>query len=202
AGLGQEDARAAVLQVDAAVRQLAGGDAKAEAQAEALDEIAQNVSALGFFIDMLGRNAQAASGRFHFDAAAGTFRALPFEKVAAAGAVPLLDQALAPAAPAGMDAAPAVTDVDAEMLDIFIAEAREVLAFIDTTLALPREQAASGDHLAMLRRSFHTLKGSSCMIGLAQFAEAAGAIERVMNTWLAEARTVSDDLFTLLNYGW
>ncbi|MBW3508611.1 Hpt domain-containing protein [Janthinobacterium sp. NKUCC06_STL] len=208
AGLGQEDARAAVLQVDAAVRQLAAGDtkadAKADAHAEALDEIAQNVSALGFFVDMLGRNAQAASGRFHFDAAAGTFRALPFEKVAAAGAVPvpLLDQALAPAAPAGMDAAPAVTDVDAEMLDIFIAEAREVLAFIDTTLALPREQAASGDHLAMLRRSFHTLKGSSRMIGLAQFAEAAGAIERVMNTWLAESRPVSDDLFTLLNYGW
>ena len=208
AGLGQEDARAAVLQVDAAVRQLAAGDtnadAKADAHAGALDEIAQNVSALGFFVDMLGRNAQAASGRFHFDAAAGTFRALPFEKVAAAGAVPvpLLDQALAPAAPAGMDAAPAVTDVDAQMLDIFIAEAREVLAFIDTTLALPREQAASGDHLAMLRRWFHTLKGSSRMIGLAQFAEAAGAIERVMNTWLAEARPVSDDLFTLLNYGW
>ncbi|MGX9695664.1 Hpt domain-containing protein [Janthinobacterium lividum] len=204
AGLGQEDARAAVLQVDAAVRQLAGSGANAEAHAEALDEIAQNVSALGFFVDMLGRNAQAASGRFHFDAAAGTFRALPFEKVAAAGAVPvpLLDQTLAPAAPAGMDAAPAVTDVDAEMLDIFLAEAREVLAFIDTTLALPREQAASGDHLAMLRRSFHTLKGSSRMIGLAQFAEAAGAIERVMNTWLAEARPVSDDLFTLLNYGW
>ncbi|OEZ56586.1 chemotaxis protein CheA [Janthinobacterium sp. HH103] len=202
AGLGQEDARAAVLQVDAAVRQRAGGDANAHA--EALDEIAQNVSALGFFVDMLGRNAQAASGRFHFAAAAGTFRALPFEKVAAAGAVPvpLLDQALAPAAPAGMDAAPAVTDVDAEMLDIFIAEAREVLAFIDTTLALPREQAASGDHLAMLRRSFHTLKGSSRMIGLVQFAEAAGAIERVMNTWLAEARPASDDLFTLLNYGW
>ena len=208
AGLGQEDARAAVQQVDAAVQQLAGGDAKAdanaEAHAEALDEIAQNVSALGFFVDMLGRNAQAASGRFHFDAAAGTFRALPFEKVAAAGAVPvpLLDQTLAPAAPAGVDAVPAVTDVDAEMLDIFIAEAREVLAFIDTTLALPREQTASGDHLAMLRRSFHTLKGSSRMIGLAQFAEAAGAIERVMNTWLAEARPASDDLFTLLNYGW
>jgi chemosensory pili system protein ChpA (sensor histidine kinase/response regulator) len=204
AGLGQEDARAAVLQVDAAVQQLAGNEANADTHAEALDEIAQNVSALGFFVDMLGRNAQAASGRFHFDAAAATFRALPFEKVAAAGTVPvpLLDQALAPAAPAGVDAVPAVTDVDAEMLDIFIAEAREVLAFIDTTLALPREQAAGGDHLAMLRRSFHTLKGSSRMIGLAQFAEAAGAVERVMNTWLAEARPVSDDLFTLLNYGW
>ncbi|MGK5078063.1 Hpt domain-containing protein [Janthinobacterium sp. HLX7-2] len=203
AGLGQEDASVAVLQVDAAVRQLPSSVAQAE-QAEALDEIAQNVSALGFFVDMLGRNAQAAKGRFHFDAAAGTFRALPFEKVAAAGTVPvpLLDQALAPAAPSAVDAAPAAADVDADMLDIFIAEAREVLVFVDTTLALPREQATSSEHLAMLRRSFHTLKGSSRMIGLAQFAEAAGSIERVMNTWLAEVRPASDDLFTLLNYGW
>ncbi|APA66890.1 hybrid sensor histidine kinase/response regulator [Janthinobacterium sp. 1_2014MBL_MicDiv] len=204
AGLGLDDACAAVQQVDTAVERLAASDAPAGAQAEALDEIAQNVSALGFFVDMLGRNAQAASARFHFDAAAGTFRALPFEKVAAAGTVPvpLLDQALPPAAPAAVDAGPALADVDAEMLDIFIAEAREVLTFIDSTLALPREQAASGEHLAMLRRSFHTLKGSSRMIGLAQFAEAAAAVERVMNTWLAEARPASDDLFTLLNYGW
>lgn len=202
-GLGQDDAAAAVLQVDAAVRQLAATDVEA-GQAEALDEIAQNVSALGFFVDMLGRNAQAAKGRFHFDAAAGTFRALPFEKVAAAGTVPvpLLDQAMLPAAPATANTAPIAADVDAQMLDIFIAEAREVLTFVDTTLALPREQAASSEQLAMLRRSFHTLKGSSRMIGLAQFAEAAGAIERVMNTWLAEARPASDDLFTLLNYGW
>ncbi|MDH6159526.1 MULTISPECIES: Hpt domain-containing protein [unclassified Janthinobacterium] len=204
AGLGQEDACAAVLQVDAAVQQLARNAGSADMHAEALDEIAQNVSALGFFVDMLGRNAPAASGRFHFDAAAGTFRALPFEKVAAAGAVPvpLLDQALAPVTSASLDGAPAVTELDAQMLDIFISEAREVLAFVDATLALPREQVASGEHLAMLRRSFHTLKGSSRMIGLLRFAEAAGAIERVMNTWLAEARPVSDDLFTLLNYGW
>ncbi|PHV19016.1 hybrid sensor histidine kinase/response regulator [Janthinobacterium sp. BJB303] len=200
AGLDQDDAGAAVRQIDAAVRQLSSS----EAPAAALDEIAQNVSALGFFVDMLGRNAQAAKGRFHFDAAAGSFRALPFEKVAATGTVPvpLLDQALPPAVPSTGEAAPATAGVDAEMLDIFLTEAREVLAFVDTTLALPREQAASGEHLAMLRRSFHTLKGSSRMIGLAQFAEAAGAMERVMNTWLAEARPASDDLFTLLNYGW
>jgi len=199
ASLSQEDAMAAVRQVALAVSQLAPGT-----EAEVLDDIAQNVSALGFFVDMLGRNAAAAKGRFHFDAAANTFRALPFEKVAAASAVPvpLLDQEL-PAASPSSSAVPAVPDgIDAEMLDIFLAEAREVLAFIDTTLALPREQAASGEHLAMLRRSFHTLKGSSRMIGLAQFAVAAGAIERVLNTWLAESRPASDDLFTLLNYGW
>ncbi|WP_300751447.1 Hpt domain-containing protein [Janthinobacterium sp.] len=199
ASLSQEDAVAAVRQVALAVGQLAPGT-----ESEVLDDIAQNVSALGFFVDMLGRNAAAAKGRFHFDAAANTFRALPFEKVAAASAVPvpLLDQEL-PAASPSSSAVPAVPDgIDAEMLDIFLAEARDVLAFIDTTLALPREQAASGEHLAMLRRSFHTLKGSSRMIGLAQFAVAAGAIESVLNTWLAESRPASDDVFTLLNYGW
>ncbi|MFM2087525.1 MAG: hypothetical protein RLZZ237_2394, partial [Pseudomonadota bacterium] len=199
AGLSQDDAVAAVRQVALAVSQLASGT-----DAEVLDDIAQNVSALGFFVDMLGRNAAAAKGRFHFDATANTFRALPFEKVAAASTVPvpLLDQELPVVPPSSADVAALPEGIDAEMLDIFLAEAREVLAFIDTTLALPREQAASGEHLAMLRRSFHTLKGSSRMIGLAQFAIAAGAIERVLNTWLAESRPVSDDLFTLLNYGW
>ena len=199
---GQPAASAAVEQVVASVQQLLDGDT--QAPLEALDEIAQNVSALGFFVDMLGRNVQAARARFQFDAASGAFRALPFEKVAAAGGVPVpvLDHALppAPAPQAGM--APATGDLDAEMLDIFLSEAREVLAFIETGMAALRADAGSGEHLAMLRRSWHTLKGSSRMIGLAQFAEAAGAIERVLNTWLAEARPVSDDVFTLLNYGW
>ena len=203
--LEQTAAGAAVEQVDADVLRLLEGGT--QAPLEALDEIAQNVSALGFFVDMLGRNAQAARARFQFDAASGAFRALPFEKVAAAGSVPVpvLDQALPPAPDLhaeGEATAPGAGDVDAEMLEIFLAEAREVLAFIDTSMAALRAEAGSGEHLAMLRRSWHTLKGSSRMIGLAQFAEAAGAIERVLNTWLAEARPVSDDLFTLLNYGW
>lgn len=192
-----------VAQVEATVQALAAGSAApmpAGQQLEAFDAIAQNVSALGFFADMLGRNAQAARARFHFDAASGAFRALPFEKVAAAGAVPLLDQTLTPAASPLAEPAPPGFDVD--MLDIFLVEARDVLHHIDSILTLPRQQAGASDQLALLRRSFHTLKGSSRMIGLAQFAQAAGAIEQVMNTWLAEARPASDDLFTLLKYGW
>ncbi|OYO30826.1 Hpt domain-containing protein [Janthinobacterium sp. PC23-8] len=203
--LGQTAASAGMRQVVSAVRQLLDGDS--QAPMEALDEIAQNVSALGFFVDMLGRNRQAASARFHFDAASGAFRALPFEKVAASGSVPVpvLDHPLPPQSatpPAAPDAILSAGDIDAEMLDIFLSEAREVLAFIETSLAALRADAGNAEHLAMLRRSYHTLKGGSRMIGLAQFAEAAGAIEKVLNTWLAEARSPNDDLFTLLNYGW
>ena len=203
--LGQTAASAGMRQVVSSVQLLLDGDGRAsQAPMEVLDEIAQNVSALGFFVDMLGRNPQAASARFHFDAASGAFRALPFEKVAASGSVPVpvLDHALPPQSGMPPAQAQAAADLDAEMLDIFLAEAREVLAFVETSLAALRADSGNGEHLAMLRRSYHTLKGSSRMIGLAQFAEAAGAIEKVLNTWLAEARPASDDLYTLLNYGW
>ncbi|MDC8758754.1 Hpt domain-containing protein [Janthinobacterium fluminis] len=198
--LDQEHAMRAARHVKAAVRQLADG----AGAPGALDAIAQNVGALGFFVDMLGRNADAAKGRFHFDAAAGTFRAIPFEKIAAADPVPLLDDALEaqPAAPAAADAEAGDAAVEAELLDIFIAEAREVLGFVEATLARPRAHSGAPDSLAMLRRSFHTLKGSGRMVGLNQFADAAAAVERVMNVWLAEERAASDELFGLLAHCW
>ncbi|MBJ7310555.1 Hpt domain-containing protein [Rugamonas sp. CCM 8940] len=203
--LDQDDAMRAVLQVRQAVRQLAEGLGEAQQQARALDEIAQNVGALGFFVDMLAQNAAGARERFAFDAEHGSFRSLPFKKIAAAGAVPLLDEAM-PAAPppAGPQAEPVTpasdAAVEAELLDIFISEAREVLVFVDHTLAQPRQLAGGVDNLSMLRRSFHTLKGSGRMVGLNQFADAAASVERVMNVWLAEAWPASDALFALLEH--
>ncbi|WP_317202198.1 Hpt domain-containing protein [Janthinobacterium sp.] len=204
--LDQRQAMRAALHVKEAVGRLAQGGAEPAGAAAALDAIAQNVGALGFFVDMLGRNVEAARGRFHFDEASGAFRAIPFEKIAAAAPVPLLDEELAaPAPPAEALAAPAAVGaagVEAELLAIFIAEARDVLDFVDATLARPREHSAGADSLAMLRRSFHTLKGSGRMVGLDQFADAAGAVERVMNVWLAEARPADDALFGLLVHCW
>ena len=52
----------------------------------------------------------------------------------------------------------------------------------------------------MLRRSFHTLKGSGRMVGLSNFAEGGAAVERVMNAWLAEGRAASADLLALLDF--
>jgi chemosensory pili system protein ChpA (sensor histidine kinase/response regulator) len=208
--LGQEHAMRAAQHVEAAVRKLAQGQGegggKADGEAQALDLIAQNVGALDFFIDMLGHNVDAARNRFRFDPAAGTFRAIPFEKLAAAEPVPVLDDELPAAAPqpaappAG--AAEGEAGVEAELLEIFISEAQEVLAFVETTLALERAAGGSAENLAMLRRSFHTLKGSGRMVGLNEFADGAAAVERTMNVWLAEQRPVSDELFALLQRAW
>jgi chemosensory pili system protein ChpA (sensor histidine kinase/response regulator) len=201
--LDQEDATQAVQQVKSAVQALAHGDGDQALEQKALDDIAQNVGALGFFVDMLAQNAAGARERFTFDAEQGTFRSVPFKKMAASESIPVLDEQVPAPAPVSMPVEappPAASDaaVEDELLEIFISEAREVLVFVDATLAKPRSESGSEESLTMLRRSFHTLKGSGRMVGLNQFADAAHAVEKVMNVWLGEQRPVSDALFELL----
>ncbi len=87
--------------------------------------------------------------------------------------------------------------LDAELLEIFLEEAREVVQ--TGSAALQTLASAPGDmeQQTTLRRAFHTLKGSSRMVGLTEFGEAAWALEQVMNAWLAEKKPVSDNLRTL-----
>ncbi|KTT23470.1 Hpt domain-containing protein [Pseudacidovorax intermedius] len=75
-----------------------------------------------------------------------------------------------------------------DLRDIFLDEAREVLAAGRGALDGLRRGPAGGDGLTVLRRAFHTLKGSARMVALADFGEAAWACEQVLNTWLAEQR--------------
>jgi chemosensory pili system protein ChpA (sensor histidine kinase/response regulator) len=190
--LDQEQAMRAAQHVKDAVGALAAGDGVAD-QPALLENIARNVTALGFFTDMLARDGDAARQRFAFDEAEGLFAELPFGAPLQDGAPP--DQA---GATTGEPAAPADGAIEAELLEIFIAEAQEVLEFVAATLPSAHADPASQALLTMLRRSFHTLKGSGRMVGLERFAGAAAAIERVMNLWLAEARSASADLLALL----
>ena len=48
-----------------------------------------------------------------------------------------------------------------------------------------------------MRRAFHTLKGSSRMVGLLEFGEAAWSMEQMLNGWLAEQAPASDALVNL-----
>jgi chemosensory pili system protein ChpA (sensor histidine kinase/response regulator) len=83
---------------------------------------------------------------------------------------------------------------DPEMREIFVEEAREVVQ--DATAALQRLAADPeevGD-LTLIRRAFHTLKGSSRMVGLADFGEAAWACEQLYNTRLADQTRLDHEL--------
>ncbi|WP_256078207.1 Hpt domain-containing protein [Massilia sp. YIM B04103] len=210
--LDQDDAVRAAQHVRAEVHKLASGQGDPAQEAKLLDQVAQNVGALGFFVDTLAQNPAGARERFSFDAEQGSFRAVPFRKMAGAESIPVLEDEVAPPAtpvpplqalavpPSDAQSEAGDAAIEAELLDIFIAEAQDVLAFVDATLAKPRAEAGSLDHLTMLRRSFHTLKGSGRMVGLNHFADAAGAVERTMNQWLAEERPASDVLFALLEH--
>ena len=90
----------------------------------------------------------------------------------------------APSAEASQLLAASDEEIDAELLDIFIEEAREVLGNIDTHLAASRANPADIDALTVVRRGFHTLKGSGRMVGLNALGEAAWALEQTLNRWL------------------
>jgi len=86
---------------------------------------------------------------------------------------------------------------DDDLLGIFLEEAREVVhAGSEAVDALGLEPGDLAQQTA-LRRAFHTLKGSSRMVGLAEFGEAAWSMERLMNAWLAEQKPVTEEVRSL-----
>jgi chemosensory pili system protein ChpA (sensor histidine kinase/response regulator) len=191
--LDQEQAVLTVHHVEDAVRTLADSERDVTAQHASLHNIAQNIGALGFFADLLAQDSALARGRFTFDTEKQLLRELPFEFTEAAAAETPV------AAVAGADAQ---DDVDAELLDIFIAEAQEVLAFVVETLPRAADEPGNQETLTGLRRAFHTLKGSSRMVGLEAFGATAASIERVMNVWLADGRAATADLLALLAHAY
>lgn len=92
---------------------------------------------------------------------------------------------------------PEVDNDEDDLLDIFLEEAREVVANGLEAVAHLQVQPSDLEHLTTLRRAFHTLKGSSRMVGLDEFGEAAWAMEQLLNTVLAEQRPASPPLLTL-----
>ena len=77
-----------------------------------------------------------------------------------------------------------VTDkaIDAELQDIFLAEAEEVLATLAQHLQALRVNATNSDSLVEVRRAFHTLKGSGRTVGLVGLGEVAWSVEKLLNS--------------------
>ena len=200
--LDQDQATLAVDHVRAALRTLAG----AGPDAAVLDNVARNIGALGFFVDALAQDVDGARRRYRFDAEERLFREQPLEAAPAAPlALPVPDDEPAPPAPVPLappvSAAPPEGDaVEAELLEIFIGEAREVLETVGALLPDVHARPADQDTLTRLRRAFHTLKGSGRMVGLERFAVGAAAVEKTMNLWLAEVRAATPDLLALLDH--
>ncbi len=217
--LGMDQASQAVLHMRDDVDALAQTevDPQRAIAAGTFDRLADNLGALSFLIDMLSVQPQLAKTLFRFDPATGSLSAVmgQSERVSAFAAfestelesvptvvAPMLS--LEPPAPAPSPvpvqvppAAASGLEDDAEMREIFLEEAREVIANARASLA---RLATAGDdlnELTAVRRAFHTLKGSSRMVGLKDLGEAAWACEQLYNARLAQNARMDPPLATL-----
>ncbi|MGH6648091.1 Hpt domain-containing protein [Aquabacterium sp.] len=103
------------------------------------------------------------------------------------GHSPLMPTPVVPAEPTGLEE-------DDEMRGIFLEEANEVIASALEATAGLNSQPDDVTLLTSVRRGFHTLKGSSRMVGLNDYGEAGWACEQLFNTWLASQQPASQDL--------
>ena len=129
---------------------------------------------------------------------------LPSSALASLEETPAAEEAAAPApasvaAPATVPASAIASDQDDEdeLLDIFLEEAREVVANGLAAVAALTAKPSDLSEQTTLRRAFHTLKGSSRMVGLDAFGEAAWSMEQVLNAWLAEQKPMPPALLQL-----
>jgi chemosensory pili system protein ChpA (sensor histidine kinase/response regulator) len=90
-------------------------------------------------------------------------------------------------------------ELDAELLEIFLEEAHEVLGTLRDHRAIAAKEPHNQDALTTIRRAFHTLKGSSRMVGLIDFSDAAKYIEATMNRWLQLEKDADDVLISLID---
>ena len=81
-----------------------------------------------------------------------------------------------------------------EMREIFIDEAREVIQGADEALQRLAETPDDLGDLTLIRRAFHTLKGSARMVGLKAFGHAAWSCEQLYNARLADFAALENDL--------
>jgi chemosensory pili system protein ChpA (sensor histidine kinase/response regulator) len=118
----------------------------------------------------------------------------------AGAAASALNQLAATVSPAPAPAAPAAAEPAIEeddLRDIFLEEAREVMHNGLAAVQALEADPADVSQQTTLRRAFHTLKGSSRMVGLTEFGEAAWSLEQVLNTWLADQKPAGDELRSL-----
>ena len=116
---------------------------------------------------------------------------------ATSSALNLLAAAVAPAAGSLTSSVEEVDFEEDDLRDIFLEEARERSGSGLEAVRSLRSDPGDINQLTILRRVFHTLKGSARMVGLNEFGEAAWSMEQLLNGWLADQKPASNDLLSL-----
>ena len=89
------------------------------------------------------------------------------------------------------------TEVDPELLEIFLEEAEEVME--SAGAALDAWQGGDSSQLAGLQRDLHTLKGGARMAGIRPIGDLAHELENLYEGFANDQFSASDELFALLH---
>ncbi|MES0327460.1 MAG: Hpt domain-containing protein, partial [Gammaproteobacteria bacterium] len=90
-------------------------------------------------------------------------------------------------------------DADEEIVEIFIEEAVEVLGSLHEHLPKWKNDVNDEESLTVVRRNFHTLKGSGRLIGAALIGEFSWKIESLLNRIIDKKIEVTDELLLLMD---
>jgi chemosensory pili system protein ChpA (sensor histidine kinase/response regulator) len=90
------------------------------------------------------------------------------------------------------------SEVDEEILEIFVEEVEEVLGEIVTNFNAWKNNQADSNSLAGLRRGFHTLKGSGRMVGATVIGELGWYFENLLNRVIEGTLSANDKMFGLI----
>lgn len=186
--------------------------------AQDIEWVAEGLGSLGFYLDPCQQGKEPAERAVNMffmryeqqagnDALLTLTQSMPAVAPAATEAAAVNAPAVAPSpvpdtapvvAPPAPLAPPTREGIDQEMLDVFLEEASEVLAAIESSATQLQTRADDHDALLSVRRAFHTLKGSSRMVGLTAFGESAWQLEQVMNHWRAQSLAATPELLQLV----
>lgn len=167
-------------------------DVVAEAGESGLGDLAPKLDTIAAHATLADNKAVASAAR---EASAAVSAK---DEAGAAAALTTLAAASQPPTPQPTAAPVAADDFEEDDLrDIFLEEAREVVGTGLAALAVLDVEPGNLAEMTTLRRAFHTLKGSSRMVGLNEFGEAGWSLEQVMNTWLADQKPSTEPLRAL-----
>ncbi|NJD26092.1 MAG: response regulator [Betaproteobacteria bacterium] len=162
------------------------------------DELKQNLQSLQKDADLVADQALGETAKNMLGALeSGDFLDSAFADMPQLVAAPV-PEAPAPASETMELAQSSHEEIDAELLEIFLEEAHEVLENLGEHVEVLKADARNVEALTTIRRAAHTLKGSGRMVGLVDLGEAAWELEQTLNFWLREDRPADPELLALI----
>jgi chemosensory pili system protein ChpA (sensor histidine kinase/response regulator) len=191
-----ESVEDAVAELRTELPQLLADIHNAPSDAAARDELRRKLSGLRDDAELIGDVdliAQADAALKEFKSGGADALAAAVEMIADTGGAPAPEISAETQRLLATD----TSGLDAELLDIYLVEAAEVLDTVAEHQRVLANNPGDREALATVRRQFHTLKGSGRMVGLTDLGDLAWQVEQIGNRLVEEDRSVTPAVLTL-----